>query len=73
MSWHEPSGAGQQNSVVHGERLELYEALRTIRGFAEALDAKNRIYMVFSNKTLEEMTMKMWNRQDMIDNVCRWA
>jgi superfamily II DNA helicase RecQ len=61
----------KQKSVVHGERLELYEALRTLRrGFAKALGCDDKLYMVFSNKTLEEMTMKMpKNGQDMIDNV----
>jgi superfamily II DNA helicase RecQ len=49
----------KQKSVVHGERLELFEALRTMRrGFGKALGCEDKLYMVFSNKTLEEMTAK---------------
>jgi superfamily II DNA helicase RecQ len=61
----------QQKSVVHGERRELYESLATLRrDFALALHCENTLYMVFSNKTLEEMTAKMpKNQQDMIANV----
>jgi superfamily II DNA helicase RecQ len=60
----------KQKSIVH-ERRELYEALRTLRrGFARDLHCENRLYMVFENKTLEEMTIKMpKNQQDMIENV----
>jgi superfamily II DNA helicase RecQ len=61
----------KQKSVVHGERLELYEALRNLRrGFGRALGCENKLYMVFHDKTLEEMTMKMpKNQRDMIANV----
>jgi superfamily II DNA helicase RecQ len=61
----------KEDSVVHGERRELYEALRNLRrGFAKALSCEDRLYMVFTNKTLEEMTMKMpKNQREMIDNV----
>jgi superfamily II DNA helicase RecQ len=59
----------KQHFVVHGERLELFEALRTLRrGFGQVLGCKH--YMIFHDKTLEEMTMKMpRNQRDMIDNV----
>jgi superfamily II DNA helicase RecQ len=61
----------KQKSIVHGERRELYEALATLRrGFAQALDCEDKLYMVFSNKTLEEMTYKMpTNQKDMIADV----
>jgi superfamily II DNA helicase RecQ len=61
----------RQKNVVTGERRESFEALRTLRrGFARALHCENQLYMVFSNRTLEEMTMKMpKNEQDMIENV----
>jgi superfamily II DNA helicase RecQ len=61
----------KQKSVVHGERLELYEALRNLRrGFGRALGCEDKLYMVFHDKTLEEMTVKMpRNQRDMIDNV----
>jgi superfamily II DNA helicase RecQ len=60
----------KQKSILH-ERRDLYEALRALRsGFARALHCEDRLYMVFVNKTLEEMTTKMpKNQQDMIENV----
>jgi hypothetical protein len=61
----------KESSVVHGERLELYEALRTLRyGFGQKLDCEDQLARIFSNKTLEQMTLKMpTNQQDMIANV----
>jgi hypothetical protein len=61
----------KQKSIVHGERRELYEALKTLRyGFGRALDCEDQLARIFTNKTLEEMTVKMpKNQQDMIANV----
>jgi superfamily II DNA helicase RecQ len=61
----------KQDSIVNGERRELFEALKTLRrGFARALHCENQLFRVFTNKTLEEMTIKMpKNQRDMIDNV----
>jgi hypothetical protein len=57
--------------IVHGERRELYEALKTLRRrFARALHNENRLYMVFASKALQEMTIQMpKNQQDMIEIV----
>jgi superfamily II DNA helicase RecQ len=62
----------KQRSVVY-ERRELYHALASLRrGFARALHRENQLYMIFPNKTLEEMTYKMpTNQQEMIENVFR--
>ena len=61
----------KQKSVVTGERRELYEALKTLRyGFGQKLDCEDQLARIFSNKTLEQMTLKMpMNQQDMIANV----
>jgi hypothetical protein len=61
----------QEYSIVHRERRELHEALKTLRnGFAVALHCENQLFRVLSNKTLEQMVVKMpRNQRDMIENV----
>jgi hypothetical protein len=61
----------KQKSIVQGERRELFEALKTLLyGFGRALDCEDQLARIFTNKTLEEMTVKMpKNQQDMIASV----
>jgi superfamily II DNA helicase RecQ len=58
----------KKQELLVSKRRDLYEALRTLRrDFASALHVEDRLYMVFANKTLEEMTIQMpTNKRDML-------